>query len=982
LQQDDIFIKGAREHNLKNIDVSIPRNKLVIITGLSGSGKSSLAFDTLYAEGQRRYVESLSAYARQFLEQMDKPDVDYIEGLSPAISIEQRPVSKNPRSTVGTVTEIYDYLRLLYARIGVPYCYKCGRRIESQTAQQIVDVVLDMPRGAKFYVLAPVVRGRKGEYTALFADLARQGFVRVLVDGQLRELSEEIVLEKYKTHDIDVVVDRLTVAAKNRSRLTDSVELAMKLTKNLVRIALQDADGGLGWSDDPDSGGRKKRRRRTPESGASSSEEQTTAQALEGFAVRTFSSEMACLNCGISYQELQPRAFSFNSPYGACQSCSGLGFVRSASEDLVVPDQSKSLVEGAIEAWASAENSMTVQVFRSLAAHYEFDPNTPYRDLPPEIKRILMHGSGRERIKLRFRAGTLRWGRIKRFEGILNNLDRRYLQTASEEMRDWIGRYMSTVPCPDCGGARLRPEALAVKVNCLSISQTTKKSVDGAAHFFSGLSLPEREEKIAGRILKEIVSRLGFLKEVGLGYITLDRGSSTLSGGEAQRIHLATQIGSSLVGVLYVLDEPSIGLHQRDNRRLLDTLCELRDLGNTVVIVEHDEETMRTADHIIDLGPGAGEKGGHVVCTGTAEKVIRCKKSLTGDYLSGRRVIPVPGKRRKSNGRSITIVGARHNNLKNIDAEIPLGVFCCVTGVSGSGKSSLIDETLYPALSRRIYRSREIPGPHDEIRGIENIDKVVEIDQTPIGRTPRSNPATYTKAFDEIRRLFAATVEARKRGYKAGRFSFNVRGGRCEACSGGGQIRIEMHFLPDVYVRCDECSGRRFNRETLQVRYKGRNISDVLDMSVEEALKFFENIPRLRDRFQTLNDVGLGYIRLGQPATTLSGGEAQRIKLARELSKRATGDTLYILDEPTTGLHFADIHKLLDVLSRLVDAGNTVVMIEHNLDVIKSADYVIDLGPEGGDDGGYVVATGTPEAVAQNPRSYTGRFLRMVLFKN
>ncbi|HUT03911.1 MAG TPA: excinuclease ABC subunit UvrA [bacterium] len=979
MQQDHIFIKGAREHNLKSIDVSIPRNRLVVITGLSGSGKSSLAFDTLYAEGQRRYVESLSAYARQFLEQMDKPDVDYIEGLSPAISIEQRPVSKNPRSTVGTVTEIYDYLRLLYARVGIPYCYRCGRRIESQSVQQIVDMVLSMPKGAKFYVLAPVVRGRKGEYTTLLADLARQGFVRVLVDGEMRELSEEIALEKYKKHDIDVVVDRLTVAAKNRSRLTDSVELSMKLTKNLIRIALQDKDGRRGWSDDPDARSKPKRKRRRPEASASSSEQHAIARALDGFAIRTFSSEMACLNCGISYQELQPRAFSFNSPYGACTECSGLGVVRSASEDLVVPDPSKSLIDGAIEAWASSENSMTVHVFRSLAEHYDFDPNTPYRELPPEIRHTLMHGSGGERIKLRFRAGTLRWGRIKRFEGILNNLDRRYLQTASEEMRDWIGRYMSTVPCPDCGGARLRPESLAIKVGGLSINQVTQKSVDAAADFFSSLSLPEREEKIAGRILKEIVSRLGFLREVGLGYITLDRPSSTLSGGESQRIHLATQIGSSLVGVLYVLDEPSVGLHQRDNRRLLDTLCELRDLGNTVVVVEHDEETIRTADHVIDLGPGAGEHGGRLVCSGTAEEVSRCEKSLTGDYLSGRRGIPVPQKRRKPSGKFITIVGARRNNLKNINVEIPLGTFCCVTGVSGSGKSSLIDETLYPALSRRIYRSHDVPGEHDELRGVENIDKVIEIDQSPIGRTPRSNAATYTQAFGHIRELFAATIEARKRGYKAGRFSFNVRGGRCETCSGGGQIKIEMHFLPDVYVRCDACGGRRFNRDTLEVRYKGRDIAEVLDMSVDEALKFFENIPRLREKFKTLSDVGLGYIRLGQPATTLSGGEAQRIKLARELSKRATGHTLYTLDEPTTGLHFADIHKLLDVLGCLVDAGNTVVIIEHNLDVIKSADYIIDLGPEGGDDGGYVVASGTPEQVAQDPNSYTGRFLQKVL---
>ncbi|MCD6328318.1 excinuclease ABC subunit UvrA, partial [bacterium] len=784
MPQSNIFIKGAREHNLKNIDVSIPRNKLVVITGLSGSGKSSLAFDTLYAEGQRRYVESLSAYARQFLEQMDKPDVDYIEGLSPAISIEQRPVSKNPRSTVGTVTEIYDYLRLLYARIGVPYCYKCGRRIESQSAQQIVDTVLAMPQRAKFYVLAPVVRGRKGEYTALFADLARQGFVRVLVDGKMRELSEEIALEKYKKHDIDVVVDRLTVGEKNRTRLTDSVELSMRLTKSLVRIALEDRDGKLGWSDDPDKPAKPKRKTRKPKKSASPDEDQAATEPLDGFAIRTFSSEMACLNCGISYQELQPRAFSFNSPYGACKSCSGLGFVRSASEELVVPDQSKSLVDGAIEAWASSESSMTVQVFSSLAAHYEFDPNTPYRDLPPEIRDILMHGSGKERIKLRFKAGTLRWGRIKRFEGILNNIDRRYLQTASEDMREWLGRYMSTVPCPDCGGARLRPEALAVKVGDLNISEATSMNVAEAADFFEHLDLPEKEEAIAHRILKEIVARLGFLREVGLGYITLDRTSSTLSGGESQRIHLATQIGSSLVGVLYVLDEPSIGLHQRDNRRLLDTLCQLRDLGNTVIVVEHDEETMMAADHLIDMGPGAGEDGGHIVAAGPAKSVMKCKKSLTGDYLAGRRSIPVPERRRKRKPRSISIIGARQNNLKGIDVEIPLGVFCCVTGVSGSGKSSLVDEILYRALRRALYRSRDLPGAHDEIRGVFNIDKVIEIDQTPIGRTPRSNAATYTKAFGHIRDLFAATVEARKRGYKAGRFSFNVRGGRCETCGG------------------------------------------------------------------------------------------------------------------------------------------------------------------------------------------------------
>ncbi|MBN1593118.1 MAG: excinuclease ABC subunit UvrA, partial [Candidatus Coatesbacteria bacterium] len=773
MHADDIFIKGAREHNLKNIDVTIPRNKLVVITGLSGSGKSSLAFDTLYAEGQRRYVESLSAYARQFLEQMDKPDVDYIEGLSPAISIEQRPVSKNPRSTVGTVTEIYDYLRLLFARIGIPHCYKCGRRIESQSAQQIVDTVLSMPEGRKLYVLAPVIRGRKGEYTALFADLAKQGFVRVFVDGEMRELVEDIALEKYKTHDIDVVVDRLTVAEKNRSRLTDSVELSMKLSENLVKIALEDGYGKLRWSDDPDAGtGRKRIGKKKGEK----TEDSAGENPLEGYGIRTFSSVMACLECGISYQELQPRAFSFNSPYGACQMCSGLGFVRSASEELVVPDPSKSLVDGAIEAWASSESSMTVQVFHSLAEHYGFDPNTPYKDLPEEIRQILMHGSGKERVKLRFKAGTLRWGRIKRFEGILNNLDRRYLQTASEEMREWIGRYMSTIPCPECGGARLRPETLAVKVGDLSINQVTEKSVEAASEFFAALALPEREEKIAGRVLKEIVARLGFLREVGLGYITLDRTSSTLSGGESQRIHLATQIGSSLVGVLYVLDEPSIGLHQRDNRRLLETLCDLRDLGNTVVVVEHDEETIREADHVIDLGPGAGEKGGLVVSAGPATEVMQSRESLTGDYLSGRRMIPVPAKRRLLKGRSIEIIGARQNNLKGIDVEIPLGVFCCVTGVSGSGKSSLVDEILYRALSKHIYHSRQIPGHHDEIRGIGYINKVIEIDQTPIGRTPRSNPATYTQAFSQIRDLFAATVEARKRGYKPGRFSFNVKG--------------------------------------------------------------------------------------------------------------------------------------------------------------------------------------------------------------
>jgi len=986
MPRDAIFIKGAREHNLKNIDVVIPRNKLVVITGLSGSGKSSLAFDTLYAEGQRRYVESLSAYARQFLEQMDKPDVDYIEGLSPAISIEQRPVSKNPRSTVGTVTEVYDYLRLLFARVGIPYCYKCGRRIESQTVQQIVDAVLEMPEGTRFLVLAPVVRGRKGEYRSLFADLARQGFVRVLVDGQMRELSEQITLQKYQKHTIDVVVDRLKVAEKNRTRLSESVELSMKIASGLVKIATQDSTGQIAWigQDEPVQkiDGRRARVRRHRPKGPSahnptSSSAVTNTKSASG--VRIFSSKMACINCGISYQELQPRNFSFNSPYGACRYCSGLGVVQSVSPDLVVRDPSKSLADGAIEPWATSDDSIALQIFNTLAKHYGFDVNTPYRDLPQRIKDVIMYGSGDEPIRFRFKSGSVEWGKTDSFEGVLNNLYRRYIETTSQEVREKISRYMSTLPCPQCGGARLRPESLAVKVGGLSINEITAMSVSEALQFFSELTLSPKQEKIAGRVLKEIVSRLGFLEAVGLGYITLDRPAATLSGGEGQRIHLATQIGSSLVGVLYVLDEPSVGLHHRDNRRLLQMLCQLRDLGNTLVVVEHDEETIRTADHIIDLGPGAGEKGGHVVCTGTAEQIMRCKASLTGDYLARRRVIPIPEKRRKPNGRFLSIIGATHNNLKEIDVHIPLGLFCCVTGVSGSGKSSLVDETLFRALARLFYGAREVPGAHKELRGVEFIDKAINIDQSPIGRTPRSNPATYTKTFDHIRELFASTIEARKRGYSPGRFSFNVKGGRCEVCGGGGHIRIEMHFLPDVYVTCDACHGKRFNRDTLQVRYKGRDISEVLDMSVQEALQFFANIPPVREKLQTLYDVGLGYIRLGQPATTLSGGEAQRIKLARELSKRATGNTLYILDEPTTGLHFADIHKLLEVLNRLVDAGNTVVVIEHNLDVIKCADWIIDLGPEGGQEGGRVVATGPPEEVAKNPNSYTGQFLMKVL---
>ena len=948
---EKIVIRGAREHNLKNINLEIPRNKLVVITGLSGSGKSSLAFDTIYAEGQRRYVESLSAYARQFLEQMEKPDVDYIEGLSPAIAIEQKAPPRNPRSTVGTVTEIYDYLRILFASIGKVYCYRCGRRIEKQSAEQIVDQILSFPEGTKLQILAPVVRGRKGEYQKLLEEIRRQGFVRVRIDGEIYDLDEEIRLEKYKRHDIDVVVDRVKVSPGERTRITEGVELALKIAEGLVKIILKEENG--------------------------------EKEIL-------FSEKFACPDCGISYGELSPRMFSFNSPYGACPACSGLGEKMEIDPRLVVPDDSLSIAEGALEPWA---NPITTrrhrwkwstaryyrQILECVARHYGFSLHTPFRELPEEIKTILLYGS-EEEIEFEIERGGEVYHYWDTFEGVIRNLERRYNETDSEYVREEIfKRYIRMIPCPECKGKRLRKESLSVEVGGKNIAEITAMSIKEALYFFQNLKLTSKEELIAGQVIKEICARLRFLVDVGLDYITLDRKAETLSGGEAERIRLATQIGSKLVGVLYILDEPTIGLHQRDNARLLNTLKSLRDLGNTVIVVEHDENTIRNADFIIDLGPGAGEHGGEVVVAGTLEDVINCPHSLTGKYLSGELSIPIPSRRRKHTGKYLEIRGAREHNLKNITVRIPLGLFVCITGVSGSGKSTLVEEILYRALAKKLYKSRVEPGEHDEIVGWENIDKVIHITQEPIGRTPRSNPATYTDTFTHIRQLFAQTPEARMRGYKPGRFSFNVKGGRCEVCQGEGLIKIEMHFLPDVYITCDACKGKRYNRETLEVKYRGKSIADVLDMSVEEALKFFSHIPVLKRKLQTLYDVGLGYIKLGQPATTLSGGEAQRVKLAKELSKVATGNTLYILDEPTTGLHFADVEKLLNVLNRLVDKGNTVVIIEHNLDVIKSADYIIDLGPEGGEDGGWIVAEGTPEEVAENPRSYTGQFLRKVL---
>ena len=939
--RESIFIKGARENNLKNIDLEIPREKLVVFTGLSGSGKSSLAFETIYAEGQRRYVESLSSYARMFLGQMDKPDVDYIEGLSPAISIDQKTTSRNPRSTVGTVTEIYDYLRLLWARIGVPHCPKCGREIRQQTIDQIVDQVLSWPEGSRIQVLAPVVRSRKGEHVKVFEDARKGGYVRVRVDGSVYDLSEEIKLEKNKKHNVEVVVDRLVVRPDSARRLTDSIETAASLAGGLVLI------------DCP-------------------------AEGRE----QLFSQNYACEDCGVSIEELTPRMFSFNSPYGACPTCGGLGTRLRIDPALIIPDPSKSLLEGGVTAsgWNSVKgDSISRMYYEALAEKYHFDLTTPIGDLPENVREILLYGTGDEELTLHYdtNRGT---GVLRRpFEGIVCNLERRYQETQSEAMRASIESCMAETACPDCHGARLRPEVLAVTVGGLNISEFTALPITEELAFLDKLALSEKDAKIADSILREVRSRLHFLQSVGLQYLTLARSAATLSGGESQRIRLATQIGSSLMGVLYILDEPSIGLHQRDNEKLLATLRELRDLGNTLIVVEHDEDTMRAADYLIDIGPGAGVHGGEVVCAGTPEEVARCERSITGQYLSGKKKIPVPTHRRAGNGHALVIRGAAEHNLKHVDVEIPLGVMTCVTGVSGSGKSSLVNEVLYKTLVGKLNHAKVRPGKCDGIDGVEYLDKIINIDQSPIGRTPRSNPATYTGLFDDIRALFASTQDAKLRGYGPGRFSFNTKGGRCEACSGDGLIKIEMHFLPDVYVPCDVCKGRRYNRETLEVRYKGKNISDVLDMTVEEALDFFRNLPKIRDKIQTLFDVGLGYVKLGQSSTTLSGGEAQRVKLATELARRSTGATVYVLDEPTTGLHTADVQKLITILDRLTDAGNTVVVIEHNLDVIKVADHIIDLGPEGGDGGGTVVFAGTPEDCANCAESATGEYLKKVL---
>ncbi len=932
-----ITIKGAREHNLKNIDLKIPRDNLVVITGLSGSGKSSLAFDTIYAEGQRRYVESLSAYARQFLGMMEKPDVDFIEGLSPAVSIEQRSSARNPRSTVGTVTEIYDYLRLLYARVGTPYCYKCGRKISQQTVQQIVDLVLALPRGKKIQILAPLVKGRKGEYREVFEQIRKEGFIRARVDGKIAEVEGEIKLEKYKKHSIEVVVDRLVVGKKIAKRLADSLETALKLGSGMVMV---DVVGG--------------------------------EELL-------FSEHHACVHCGISYPELSPRMFSFNSPYGACPTCGGLGTKMEIDPDLVVPDEGVSIAHGAIVSWGDPVGNWYYHKLKSLAKHYDFSLYVPFSRLSREVKKVVLYGTGRKELRFSWENEEGRGEYFGTFEGVIPNLERRYRQTESQAVREWIERFMRILPCPDCNGSRLKNESLAVKIRNLNIAELTQVSVKQCRKFFADLKLSAREYRIARQVLKEINDRLGFMMDVGLDYLTLDRSAASLSGGEAQRIRLATQIGSRLVGVLYILDEPSVGLHQRDNKRLLGTLLGLRDLGNTVLVVEHDRETIETADHVIDLGPGAGRDGGWVVTQGTPQSIKRSRKSLTGKHLSGRLTIPVPVRRRNQDGDFLTIVGARGNNLKKIRVDFPLGLFVCVTGVSGSGKSTLVNETLYRILAQRFYSAKIAPLEYERIVGLENVDKVIDIDQSPIGRTPRSNPATYTGVFTPIRDLFAMLPEAKVRGYRPGRFSFNVRGGRCEACEGDGIIKIEMHFLPDVYVPCEVCKGKRYSRETLEIRYKGKSIADVLDMTVDEAYEFFASIPKIRRKLQTLKDVGLGYIHLGQPATTLSGGEAQRVKLSTELSKVSTGRTFYILDEPTTGLHFEDVKMLLSVLNKLVEMGNTVVVIEHNLDVIKTADYIIDLGPEGGDEGGRLVAAGTPEDVAKSKGSYTGRFLKGIL---
>ena len=939
--QNSIIIKGAKEHNLKDINIEIPRNKLVVITGLSGSGKSSLAFDTLYAEGQRRYVESLSSYARQFLGLMEKPDVESIEGLSPAISIDQKTTSRNPRSTVGTVTEIYDYIRLLYARIGVPYCPNCGKKIEKQTIDQIIDSVMSLEEGTRIQVLAPVVRGKKGEYTKLLQDFQKEGFVRVRVDGEVYELTDDIEIDRKKKHNIELVVDRLVVKEEIRTRLTESVETALKYANNLVVID------------------------------------------IPGDKEILYSQNYACPDCNISIEELTPRMFSFNNPFGACPTCTGIGYLMKMDEDLIVPDKNKTLYDG-IKAFGASTmkkgDTMAKMYFESIAKHYGIEiKDVPIKKLPRWFLEKILYGTGDEAIDFEYTsyAGTRKF--TSPFEGVLPTLDRRYNETKSQGMRDFYEMYMSESACQTCHGARLKKESLSVKVGDKNINELTDMSIDKIKDFLNSLQLNNKDKMIADQILKELNKRLQFLLDVGLEYLTLSRSAGSLSGGEAQRIRLATQIGSGLTGVLYILDEPSIGLHQRDNEKLLATLRKLRDLGNTVLVVEHDEDTMYAADQIIDIGPGAGVHGGKVIAQGTAEEIKLVPESITGQYLSGKKQILVPKKRRKSNGRAIEVKGATEHNLKNINVKFPLGQFICVTGVSGSGKSTLVNEILYKTVAKEIYGSNEKPGKCKEIKGLENVDKIINIDQSPIGRTPRSNPATYTGVFDVIRDIFAATQEAKMRGYDKGRFSFNVAGGRCEACSGDGVLKIEMHFLPDIYVPCEVCKGKRYNRETLEVKYKGKTISDVLDMTVEEALKFFENIPKIKSKIQTLYDVGLGYIKLGQPSTTLSGGEAQRVKLATELSKKATGKTLYILDEPTTGLHIADVHKLVDIIQRLVDTGNTAIVIEHNLDLIKTCDHIIDLGPEGGDKGGQVIAVGTPEHIVKNENSYTGKFLKKYL---
>lgn len=939
--KENIIIKGAKVHNLKNVDLTIPRDKFIVFTGLSGSGKSSLAFDTLYAEGQRRYVESLSAYARQFLGQMNKPDVEYIEGLSPAISIDQKTTSKNPRSTVGTVTEIYDYLRLLYARIGVPYCPKCGRKITQQTVDQMVDRVLLMPERTKIQVLAPVIKGRKGQHVKVIENIKKNGYVRARIDGEIFDLEEtKVDLDKNKKHTIEVVVDRLVVKKEIESRLSDSIETAVKLSDGIVIINVVNGEDIL------------------------------------------FSEKFACVHCGISIGEITPRTFSFNSPFGKCNTCDGLGTLFEIDESLVIPDKSKSILGGAVMPWKSGslkEGSWTFSILKALSKKYKFKLDTPVEQLDRSILDIILYGLKGESVKVQYEKDGRKMEFNHAFEGIVNNLKRRYMDTNSNYIKGEIESYMSDNPCPECKGARLNAEALSIKVKDKNIQELSSMSIKDELEFFQNIKLSKRDSIIADQILKEIKGRLRFLVDVGLDYLTLSRASGTLSGGESQRIRLATQIGSGLVGVLYILDEPSIGLHQRDNDRLIKTLEHLRDVGNTVIVVEHDEDTMRASDYIVDVGPGAGEHGGEIVACGTVQDIMKSHRSITGQYLSGKKKIELPEKRRPGNGKFITIKGANQNNLKNVDVSIPLGAFNCVTGVSGSGKSTLVNEVLYKGLNKKINGSRVNPGKYKEMLGVENIDKIIDINQNPIGRTPRSNPATYTGVFDIIREVFSNTPESKMRGYKPGRFSFNVKGGRCEACSGDGIIKIEMQFLSDVYVPCEVCKGKRYNRETLQVKYKGKNIDDVLNMTVEEALEFFKNIPRIKSKLQTLFDVGLGYIRLGQPSTQLSGGEAQRVKLAHELSKRSTGKTLYILDEPTTGLHTDDVNRLVNILQRIVDTGNTVVVIEHNLDVVKCADYIIDLGPEGGEKGGNVLCTGTPDQIIQNKKSYTGQYLKKML---